>query len=250
MTSGAPRNISIYNDHNVDVADAVYPDLTQINVFGHTDSVSTSYQDIWNDNSVFSHPTGVESWEVVSDNAADTFGGTGMNGVRVTGLDATGVKVFEDIALNGTTPVALTGAWTYPRIVIGGLSGSGQTNAGDITVRVASAGATRMLISPTDGRSMSSIYQVPKDTTAFIQNVCFIGTSNKDLTIRVRVMLAGTNTWATITTIPFDGTPVVIPVIPDFALLEGTRIRTEVKSSSNASVELSSIIQIREKIAL
>ena len=67
-------------------------------------------------------------------NAADTSAGTGMRTVRVVGLDANWNVVYDDVALNGQTAVALTKVKLHPYVIIGTSTGSGGTNAGIIYV--------------------------------------------------------------------------------------------------------------------
>lgn len=71
--------------------------------------------------------------EVVSDNAGDT-----MN-VTVTARDPAGAIVSETVALNGTTPVALTTLGTIERVEKVVLAAAA---AGNVTTRVSGAGAS------------------------------------------------------------------------------------------------------------
>lgn len=74
--------------------------------------------------------------------------------------------------MNGTTPVNLSN--TY----IGGVraelltTGSGETNAGDLSIRVQTAGATVSLLPAGYGKSMQATYFVPASKTGYLVGWC------------------------------------------------------------------------------
>lgn len=109
-----------------------------------------------------------QSLEVVSDSLQDAAAGTGARSVRLDLLDANYLPVSVTVNLNGTTPVAVTG--TYIRgndVRITGTVGSGETNAGNITLRVAGGGTVVSYMLAGKGRSQQAIYTVPAGRTAF-----------------------------------------------------------------------------------
>jgi hypothetical protein len=95
--------------------------------------------------------------EVVSDSAADdgSPAGTGAQTLRVVGLDASYHIISEDFVLDGTT--AVVGSKLFFRINSAQVltAGTGKTNAGNITIRDQSAGATRSYILA--GRSIATV---------------------------------------------------------------------------------------------
>lgn len=112
--------------------------------FGFNDVVNTTWVDIHPTSGNINWQTAAVSIEVISSSAADngTTPGLGVQSVEVHGLSATGADQSEVILTNGTAAVA--GALTYFRVnkmhseTCGTYGGSHQ---GDITCRVASAGA-------------------------------------------------------------------------------------------------------------
>lgn len=81
---------------------------------------------------VFTQMTGNSTLEAVSSSASDT-----TQIVTVIGRDATGTLSTSTVTLTGTTPVALSPATTFQRILSVSLS---ATCAGTVTVRNSSAG--------------------------------------------------------------------------------------------------------------
>lgn len=119
---------------------------------------------------VMVQPTGAESYEILSDNAADTLLGTGMRTVLVRTRDVNGVTAFQYVNMNGTTPVALIGTHVYPAGLFGGqvdITATGK-NVGTILLRVAGGGDTRNVMRPAVGRSHDTHYKVPAGKTAYI----------------------------------------------------------------------------------
>lgn len=99
--------------------------------------------------------------EVVSSSAADAAAGTGARTVRVWGLDANWDELTEDITLNGTTPVLGTKLFFRINTVSVLTAGTGLTNAGNITLRDASAGTTRSYIALGVSVSEVGLFSVP-----------------------------------------------------------------------------------------
>lgn len=145
--------------------------------------------------------------EAVSSSAADTSAGAGAQQIQVVGLDEAGVEIEEIVNLSGTTPVPTLQEFYRVNSVFIVKSGSGQTNAGAVTVRVISAGTTLALIpAGTGGPAKAFIYTVPAKYWAVIGNwECHLYQPNgvastadqAKITMRVKVGgNAGTNTWA------------------------------------------------------
>ncbi len=80
--------------------------------------------------------------EVLSSSASDTAAGTGARTILVSGVGPLFAPTSETVTLNGTSVVALVNQYIHINNVKVVTAGSGQTNAGNITVRIASAGAT------------------------------------------------------------------------------------------------------------
>lgn len=103
--------------------------------------------------------------EVVSSAAADAAAGTGARTIRVWGLDADWNEITEDITLNGTTAVQGTKLFLRINTVAVLTAGTGLTNAGNITIRDASAGTTRSYIALGVSTSEVGLFSVPAGHT-------------------------------------------------------------------------------------
>jgi len=120
---------------------------------------------IWPAGGLYSFRSAAAVLEVVSSSAADDAAGTGARTIRIHGLDEDWKPVIETIIMDGTTPVL--GLLEFLRInfVEVWTVGSGGTNAGNITVRDASAGTTRSYIALGRGHSEDGVYSVAADNT-------------------------------------------------------------------------------------
>lgn len=123
--------------------------------------IASTPEDIWAGTGLIPAPSVAESWEIVSSSANDTAAGTGARTVQIRTLDANYLEVVQTVALDGITPVALTG--THIRINAGIVltAGSNATNVGTLTIRVAGAGADRGYISTPEGVLNAAKMTVP-----------------------------------------------------------------------------------------
>lgn len=114
-------------------------------------------------------PTVATQIEAVSSSANDTAAGTGVRSILVTGLNSSLTEITEVITLNGTTAVASVQSFlrTYDAISISCGTYRG-TNAGDITIRVISGGATILVILAGQGSSLSSHFCVPAGYSLYL----------------------------------------------------------------------------------
>jgi hypothetical protein len=78
--------------------------------------------------------TSADTLDVVSDDANDTSAGTGAQSVLITGIDENHAYQIEVVTMNGVTPVTTTNSWLGVNRVVVLSSGSGNVNAGNITV--------------------------------------------------------------------------------------------------------------------
>lgn len=106
-----------------------------------------------------------ESWEMVSSDINDSAAGSGARTVSITTVNSSYVEVTQTVTLNGTTPVPLTGTHIAVNSALVISAGSGGTNSGLITIRVAAAGAARAYISPGDSILNQCKFTVPANHT-------------------------------------------------------------------------------------
>lgn len=114
-----------------------------------------------------------ESWEIVSSNAADAAAGTGARTVLVQYLDDAYVQQQALITLNGVTPVAVAANCFRAQSIQVVTAGSGQTNAGTLTLRVAGAGATRAIVTIASSSSRIGSFTTPAGYVFYIQNTSY-----------------------------------------------------------------------------
>jgi hypothetical protein len=233
---------------SVQMTDGEIPDYTSAVYIGYIPSMSTVYQDIWGSSGVFSLPTGNESYEVVSDDANDTAAGTGARTILIQSLDANGLIQFQVATLNGTTPVAIAGTHSFPRLIIVTSSGSSLDNEGTITVRVAGAGATRLVVDPTEGGSLSLMYKVPSNVEFHIQALDYhTGAATKKVTVRSRVMLPGTDTWVSTSVLPFSKQSFTREFTTSAKWPPGTIVKYDAKVDAGSGDDLAVILSGYEK---
>lgn len=136
--------------------------------------------------------TGAESLEVVSASGSDiAVSGSGARTIQVTYLDTSGNLVTSaDIALNGDTAVPLGFKSIQIIWMVVTSAGSGTVAAGNILLRIASAGATHEQITAGGNRSLSSHFMVPSGYTAYLTDwhVSAIGATTQDARLRATVL--------------------------------------------------------------
>ena len=133
--------------------------------FGHNPDVDTATvpEDIWDGpTAIYPLPAAAAATTIRSSDAGDSFpAGTGMQSVQIEGIGADGKELIQIVNLNGITPVVLPIDLLRHNLSFGVLSGSGQANAGDITIQHATTVIGQ--ISVARGRSLQTIYTCPGD---------------------------------------------------------------------------------------
>lgn len=145
------------------------PGISIANVIGvNTDiDTATTPECVITQGGMYSFLSAASSLEIVSDNAADAAAGTGLRTARLDLLDANYVQSTVQVTMNGITPVAISGTWLRINDLRTNTVGSGEQNAGTVTVRVAGGGATQAVMLPGKGRAQQAIYTVPRGLRAF-----------------------------------------------------------------------------------
>jgi hypothetical protein len=152
------------------VARGLIPGMALGRAMGHNPDVDTASvpEDLWEGGGLYPFQTTAQSLEIVSSSAADAAAGTGLRTARVSGLDANYVEVVSDVTLNGVGVVAVPGTFLRVNDLSGLTAGSGNTNAGVVTLRVAGGDSVQAVMDVADGRAQQMIYTVPAGKTAFI----------------------------------------------------------------------------------
>ena len=143
--------------------------------------------------------TGAENLEVVSSSASDATGQVGVRTIRIGYIDTSNnLVVSPDIAMNGTTPVALAFKANFILWMETTTSGTSPVAVGTILLRIAGAGATQEQITAGGNRSLSCRFMVPTGYTGYLVDwgVWAIATSQDvrlRATVRTRSRTLGTN---------------------------------------------------------
>jgi len=154
------------------VAEGRMDGRSYVHLYGRNPSVSsgTVPEDVWNVGGVYAgFSTEVETLSIVSTSTADDIVGTGTRTVRVYGLDANYDAQEEDVDLDGTTPVTTVNTYLRCWKVLGIASGTGGTNAGDITINHSTTTANVFgKILAGKNTTHQCIYTVPAGFTAYV----------------------------------------------------------------------------------
>lgn len=156
--------------------------------FGRNPDIDASVEEtVWEGGGLYPFDTTAQSLEILSSNAADAAAGTGARTMTVIGLDANYVYKSEVVTLNGTNAVALTGTWIRVHRCSVATAGTGEVNAGTITIRIAGGGATRLVVGVGNGQTLMAVYTIPANTTGYVLR--YYGSANAQTTAYVDVKL-------------------------------------------------------------
>lgn len=152
----------------------IVPGCTRVVMLGHNPNIAVSAAaDVWEGGGNYPFLAAASQLEVLSSSAADTAAGTGARTVLVSGLDSTYATKTETVTLNGVTPVATVNSYLRVNLFTTVTSGSGETNAGAITLRVIGAGATQSIAPIGYGFGRNAVYTVPLGFTFFMSSAVF-----------------------------------------------------------------------------
>jgi len=228
---------------DIEVARGEINGYESMQIAGSNPAIGKTFEDAWDAGGIFSYPTAGETWEVVSSDANDTLLGTGAQKVLISGLDTGYMERIEEVELSGATPkVTSRTDWFRIASVFVVSSGSGQTNAGEITIRVSGGGLTRSLIQIGLARTFNGFFTVPASKTFIVQQAIVRIPKNEDVTLRTNFFAVPTNTGSTGGDVPIYQSQVISTFTSLPAVPEKTDFRISVKSS-NDSVSVALIIE-------
>lgn len=163
-------------DMETQIAHRLLDGFSIVNKFGYNPDIDTGTtpEDVWGGSGVYTgFPQGiVETLTVVSTSANDTLAGTGAQRIRVIGLDANFDVLQEDISLNGLTGATSVNQFSRVHTAFVIQAGSGQVNAGALTVRHTVATVNVFLVMDI-GRNQtnSSAYTIPDGYTGYMRRL-------------------------------------------------------------------------------
>lgn len=139
--------------------------VSQLNIFGYSPTVSTSFIALWNA-APYVFPTSASVLTLASTSASDNTSAK----VLISGVDANWDLITEVIALNGTANVTTTNS--FLRINSFALTSPGTSQTSNVGLITAKVGATLYAEMPaTYGRMQNSWYSVPRGYTVYIDSI-------------------------------------------------------------------------------
>ncbi len=176
-------------------------EFSYINKFGiNLDVDLAAEEDVAETGDSITWPTAAETLEILSSSSSDDGNpvGIGAREVTIEGVDASWDLKTETITLNGTGVVTLGGTWLRVNRMFVLTAGTSTTNVGTITCRVASAGATRLIIAIGKGQTLHAAWTVPQGYTGYLVSMygsLDTGVTEATFTIWVRPLVDGTGAW-------------------------------------------------------
>lgn len=149
---------------DLQVARGKVPGVSQINIFGYSNSVSnTTFSPLW-ENGALTLPTTATTMNVYSSSASDT-GAI----VTISGLNSSYNAITETVTLAGTSNVATTNQFLRINSFNMTTPNTGQiTNIGTI---IAKNSSNTAVIAPTIGRMQNSWYSIPAGHSFYVRSI-------------------------------------------------------------------------------
>jgi len=202
-------------DYHTEVALGRRQGATLWNKFGYNDDIDIGTEVIASWGGTFTPLTTATTLIIVSSDANDTSGGTGCNSIFISGIDENRDEQFELVTLNGTTSVITATTWLGINRLSMFLCGSGQVNAGQISI-IATAGGSTMAAMPIgDGVTQQCIFHIPRNYQ-FTTQWLFINVLNRGknavLTVKMWVYSAISNGKQEVFKVDIDTSVTTTPV--------------------------------------
>jgi hypothetical protein len=220
------------------------PGVQHMFKFGTNETVNNStFEDIWSAGGIEVLLSTAETIDVVSNDADDTLGGTGLQTMRIKGFDASYNPVQEDITLNGLTPV--TTACQYLRMYrsFGLVAGSSGSNEGTISFASSDTSTVMGQIPPEENQTQKTQFTIPAAYYGLVLSISQSGSQASDWVQRLRVKEDGLaertldfiNTFRNLSTTTFT-IPLIIPPKAD--------IKLQAKSTDSGTVAVTASYEL------
>jgi hypothetical protein len=179
-------------------------------------------------------PTSGETWELVSSDANDTSAGTGAQEITVTYLDDAWSEQSHVQATNGGT-VVMSPTDIFRLLTISvTATGSGNKNAGDLTLQVSGGGTVRGKITGTLNKALHGLYTIPLGFTGYVIYGYGSVEKNQDATLGIFSTNGANNILAVRASIAlYQNNFALVPSAPVGPLLEKTDLVPIAESNSN-----------------
>lgn len=247
-----PSGVQMEMNYPTAVGLGLIPTQTRVTALGHNPSIgSGAAADVWEGGGDYPFLAAASILEVVSASANDATAGTGARTVLVSGLDANYAPISETVLLNGVTPVVTLKSYLRVNVFTTVTSGSGHSNAGDITLRVTGGGTTQSIIRAGIGFGNNAVYTVPAGNTLFILSEVFTVFAPNGGTVNVatfggRIISASGNSriplqFQVTSTVPYRhdaALGIVLAEKTDFTL----RVTTTGQAATNVTAAMEAIL--------
>jgi hypothetical protein len=199
----------LYPDFWMEVSRGTVPKYDVVHKFGRNPSVGTTFEPITTLGTYWT-PTAdnATTVRVKAGNANDAPGGTGARAVTITGIDANGDRITEELATGGAS-AGPNSTQSFMRVDRLWVSESGtyatnteESHAGDIVIENSAGTVDIAAISATGwarGQSQIGVYTIPAGQTGYIKNAFISVDSTKTVDISLYK-----REGVTTTTAPFD----------------------------------------------
>lgn len=171
MSNFGPR------DTDLQVARGKTPAQTGVNKFGRSPDIGTAAalpKDVWDvSNSAYNWMTSASALDVSSSSTADDGdpAGTGAQTIKIEGLDSSWNAQTETVTMDGTSTVTTSNTWIRVNRAYVVTAGSGDANAGNITIQVTGGGATVAYIGAGNGQTLMAVYTVPNGKKLYLRKM-------------------------------------------------------------------------------
>ncbi len=171
MTAPGWRQSRATGLDQLEASRGVYGGLLAVSKFGRNGDIDlAAAEDVWTVGGERAWLSAASALEAVSSSATDTAAGDDARVIMVEGLDENFAYATEAITLNGASASSATSTTfiRVNRVYVTQVGTYGGTNAGTITVRLESAGATQAQIAAGNGQTEQTHYSVAADKTAYM----------------------------------------------------------------------------------
>lgn len=236
--------------YNYEVALGKHINATTWNKFGYNQDVDTGGEEtVWSPSGLFQRMSSADTLNIVSSSTNDANpSGTGARGVVIYGVNENRESQTEVVFLNGTTPVTTTNQWLGVNRVSVFSAGSGQQNAGTITVTDTTGGTTQAEMPATQGTTQQAIFFTQAGYTALMDflyiNVNKVsGGGSPRITIKGYVFSAVSNAEYEVYRTTIDtNSDNIVQITPPQPFVVGEKSIVEFRASSDTN---NSIVSIR-----
>jgi hypothetical protein len=166
------KNIAASN-FQLAVALGNVPGVKGITRTGFNSTITNTPEDIWTVGGQQVYLDAAEIINIVSTDVDDNSTGTGLQTLRIFGLDNNFDEVEEDVIMNGLTIVPTVNSYIRVHDLIGISAGSSGNNEGDITATASIDGSIQNEMLGGGNASQSLQYTIPNGKTGGLTTLTF-----------------------------------------------------------------------------